>query len=196
MRRVTLLCTLFVLLALPLTALAQRTTGDIRGVVTDESGAVLPGVTVTLRGPGVPGAPTTVTNESGIYRFPNLPPGAYQISAELQGFATKTQTGIPVALGATVDVDVQAPTMIPSVALSIRCFRSHRQSCLGRSQRAAQCCLEPRSWSQQSMRRSLIGLEQQIKILFWSISLGRIPPLCCTSTCLESTVVLHVPHMP
>ena len=107
MRRLTLLCTLFVLLALPLTALAQRTTGDIRGVVTDESGAVLPGVTVTLRGPGVPGAPTTVTNESGIYRFPNLPPGTYQVSAELQGFATKTQTGIPVGLGATIDVDVR-----------------------------------------------------------------------------------------
>ena len=107
MRRLTLLCKLFVLLALPLTALAQRTTGDIRGVVTDESGAVLPGVTVTLRGPGVPGAPTTVTNESGIYRFPNLPPGTYQVSAELQGFATKTQTGIPVGLGATIDVDVR-----------------------------------------------------------------------------------------
>ena len=61
MRRVTLLCTLFVLLALPLTALAQRTTGDLRGVVTDESGAVLPGVTVTIRGEAVPGAPTTVT---------------------------------------------------------------------------------------------------------------------------------------
>ena len=46
------------------------------------------------------------------------------------------------------------------------------------------------------MRRSLIGLEQQMRILFWSISLGRIPPLCCMSTCPDSTVVLHVPHMP
>ncbi|HTM33578.1 MAG TPA: TonB-dependent receptor [Vicinamibacterales bacterium] len=119
MRRVTLLCTLFVLLALPLTALAQRTTGDIRGVVTDESGAVLPGVTVTLRGPGVPGAPTTVTNESGIYRFPNLPPGMYQISAELQGFATKTQTNIQVALGATADVDVKMNVSTQSETITV-----------------------------------------------------------------------------
>jgi hypothetical protein len=98
---------LVAVLALPLTALAQRTTGDIRGVVTDDSGAVLPGVTVTLRGPGVPGAPTTVSNESGVYRFPNLPPGTYSVSAELQGFATKTQTDIVVSLGATVSADVQ-----------------------------------------------------------------------------------------
>ncbi|MEZ5289123.1 MAG: hypothetical protein R2712_30835 [Vicinamibacterales bacterium] len=44
------------LLAVPLAASAQRTTGDIRGVITDESGAVLPGVTVTLRGAAIPGA--------------------------------------------------------------------------------------------------------------------------------------------
>jgi Carboxypeptidase regulatory-like domain len=95
------------LLAAPLNVLAQRTTGDIRGVVTDESGAVLPGVTVTLRGPAVQGAPTAVTNESGVYRFPNLAPGVYEITTELAGFATKTQTGIPVALGATQEVPVQ-----------------------------------------------------------------------------------------
>ena len=68
---------------------------------------MLPGVTVTLRGPAVPGAPTTVSNESGVYRFPNLAPGIYEISVELAGFATKTQTGIPVALGATQEVPVQ-----------------------------------------------------------------------------------------
>lgn len=95
------------LLAMPLSGWAQRTTGDIRGVVTDESGAVLPGVTVTLKGPGVAGAPTTVSNEEGVYRFPNLPPGVYEISAELSGFATKQQTGIRVALGATAEVPVQ-----------------------------------------------------------------------------------------
>ena len=68
---------------------------------------MLPGVTVTLRGPAVQGTPTTVSNESGVYRFPNLAPGIYEISVELPGFATKTQTGIPVALGATQEVPVQ-----------------------------------------------------------------------------------------
>jgi len=95
------------LVAAPLSGWAQQTTGNLRGTVTDESGAVLPGVTVTLRGRGVPGAPTTVTNEQGIFRFPNLPPGSYDITVELAGFATLTQTGIPVALGGTADVPVQ-----------------------------------------------------------------------------------------
>ena len=59
--------------------LAQRTTGAIFGTVTDESGAILPGVTVTLKGAGVPGTPTAVTSGTGIYRFPNLPPGNYTL---------------------------------------------------------------------------------------------------------------------
>lgn len=96
-----------VLLTAPLNVFAQRTTGDIRGVVTDESGAVLPGVTVTLRGPAVQGAPSAVTNESGVYRFPNLAPGVYEVTAELPGFSTKVQTGVQVALGATQELPVQ-----------------------------------------------------------------------------------------
>ena len=68
---------------------------------------MLPGVTVTLKGPATAGTPTTTTNEAGIYRFPNLAPGAYQITAELTGFTTSTQTGIQVALGGTTEVGVQ-----------------------------------------------------------------------------------------
>ncbi|MEP7116715.1 MAG: TonB-dependent receptor [Acidobacteriota bacterium] len=100
---------LFALAALiaPLTAEAQITTGVLRGVISDESGAVLPGVTVTLRGRAVPGAPTTVTNESGVYRFVNLPPGSYDVTAELAGFSTSTQTGIQVSLGGTAEITVQ-----------------------------------------------------------------------------------------
>ena len=89
MRRcLVFLCTIVALGAIPWTTSAQQTTGSIRGVITDESGAVLPGVTVTLKGRAVPGAPTTVSNETGVYRFPNLPPGTYDISAELAGFST------------------------------------------------------------------------------------------------------------
>jgi hypothetical protein len=119
MRRVTLLCTMFVLFALPLTALAQTTTGDIRGTVTDESGAVLPGVTVTIRGRAVPGAPTTVTNESGVFRFPTLPPGSYDVTVELQGFATQTQTGVPVALGGSAEVNVQMKVSTQSETITV-----------------------------------------------------------------------------
>jgi len=66
-------------------AWAQRTTGEIIGKVTDDSGAILPGVTVTLRGAGVAGAPTAVTSENGVYRFPVLPPGTYDVEYTLAG---------------------------------------------------------------------------------------------------------------
>jgi hypothetical protein len=104
--RLLWLCTAIALLAAPSPGWAQRTTGDIRGVITDESGAVLPGVTVTLRGPAVQGTPTTVSNESGVYRFVNLAPGIYEIEVELAGFGNKKQTGIQVSLGATQEVPV------------------------------------------------------------------------------------------
>jgi hypothetical protein len=96
------------LLALAIAApvAAQRTTGEIIGRIVDESGSVLPGVTVTLRGAGVPGAPTSVTNETGSYRFPLLPPGTYSVEYTLTGFTTLKREQIPVAVGQTVELDV------------------------------------------------------------------------------------------
>jgi Carboxypeptidase regulatory-like domain len=101
-----LLCfSLLVFVSAPI--LAQRTTGEIIGKVTDESGAFLPGVTVTLRGAGVAGAPTAVTSEAGVYRFLVLPPGTYDVEFTLTGFATLKRDGIPVAVGSTVELDVK-----------------------------------------------------------------------------------------
>ena len=102
-------------------------------MITDQSGAVLPGVTVTVRGRGVPGAPTTVTNESGIYRFPSLPPGTYDITAELAGFTTSTQTGIPVSLGATTDINVQLKVSTQSETITV--VAESRQSSIPPAQR-------------------------------------------------------------
>jgi outer membrane receptor protein involved in Fe transport len=98
---------LVLLLASATSALAQRTTGTIVGTVSDESGAILPGVTVTLSGPGVAGTPTTVTTETGAYRFPQLPPGDYKLSFTLQGFATINREQVVVPLGGTVEINAQ-----------------------------------------------------------------------------------------
>jgi hypothetical protein len=98
---------LSILVVVTVPAAAQRTTGEIIGKIVDESGAVLPGVTVTLRGAGVAGAPTAVTSESGVYRFPVLPPGTYDLEFTLQGFATLKREGIPVAVGSTVELDIR-----------------------------------------------------------------------------------------
>ena len=99
------LCVVLVGLCAP--AYAQRTTGTIIGAVTDESGGVLPGVTVTLTGAGVAGNPTAVTSETGAYRFPSLPPGEYNVSFALQGFATVSRERVVVPLGETVEIPVQ-----------------------------------------------------------------------------------------
>ena len=74
--------------ALPASAQVSATTGSINGKVTDESGAVLPGVTVTVASPSMQGIRTAVTDDSGDYRFPAVPPGDYRITYELVGFGT------------------------------------------------------------------------------------------------------------
>ncbi len=84
---------------------AQRVTGQIAGTVRDDSGAVLPGVTVSLTGEKVAGTRTTVTNASGFYRVLNLPPGAYDLLFDLEGFQSQSREGVIVALGKTTTVD-------------------------------------------------------------------------------------------
>jgi carboxypeptidase family protein/TonB-dependent receptor-like protein len=85
---------------------AQRTTGDVQGVVKDASGAVLPGVTVNVTGPNIPRAQTTTTSENGSYRITNLPPGTYTLSFELSGFKTIALQGLRVSVGGTLEQNV------------------------------------------------------------------------------------------
>ncbi len=82
-------------------------TGTIQGRVTDAQGAVLPGVTVTATSPSALGAQTTVTTETGNYRFPAIPPGTYSVTYELTGFNIVKREGIQIALGFTANVNVE-----------------------------------------------------------------------------------------
>ncbi len=103
-RRLALSCALVAaFIASP--ALAQTTTGTILGVVTDDSGGVLPGVTVTIRGSAIVGAQTTVTNERGLFRIAALPPGSYDLSFALGGFATLNRRGVRVSVGGSTEED-------------------------------------------------------------------------------------------
>jgi Carboxypeptidase regulatory-like domain len=103
-RRLLLLSLLVTFCTSPLAA--QTTTGSLRGTVTDESGAILPGVTVELSGQSqIGGAQTAVTDQSGQYRFQNLAPGAYSLKVGLQGFKGILRDGIIVQVGRTFDVD-------------------------------------------------------------------------------------------
>jgi len=92
------------LVLVPLAASAQRvTTGTVNGKIVDSSGAVLPGVTVTLTSPDALGQFSAVTDANGFFRVTNLPPGNYDIKAELSGFQTIIRQET-VRLNAVVDV--------------------------------------------------------------------------------------------
>jgi hypothetical protein len=92
-----------VLLLFPalLFAQSQATTGVIEGTVTDESGAVLPGVTVTLHNTATNYQQTVVTDSAGRFRAVLLPLGPYEVIASLEGFAKSIEKGVDLALGQT-----------------------------------------------------------------------------------------------
>src|SRR5688500_13338556 len=102
---------LIVALSFSVTAFAQgggaSSTGTIQGRVADAQGAVLPGVTVTATSPALIQPQTTVTSETGNYRFPAVPPGEYEVSFELAGFNTLKRSGIQISLGFTANVNVE-----------------------------------------------------------------------------------------
>src|SRR5438094_456135 len=89
-------------LCLPLPVAAQQGVGAIGGIVTDDSGGVLPGVTVTLSNPGIIGGnQDTVSNDRGAYQFIRLVPGTYSVAAELSGFTRAVQQDVVVNANAT-----------------------------------------------------------------------------------------------
>src|SRR6476659_1938846 len=65
-----------------------QTQGGITGTVTDSSGAAVPGASVTVTNTATRGTRETTTNADGVYTFPSLPPGTYELKIELQGFKT------------------------------------------------------------------------------------------------------------
>ena len=69
-------------------ASAQELRGRVVGTVVDNSGAVLPGVTVTASGPTLIQPQTATSGPDGTYRFPALPSGTYTITYEMSGFQT------------------------------------------------------------------------------------------------------------
>ena len=88
-------------------ATAQDFRGRINGVVTDNTGAVLPGVTVTATSPALIQPQTHVTGADGTYRMIALPPGVYTITFELTGFQTIRRENIRVVINQTLPVDAQ-----------------------------------------------------------------------------------------
>src|SRR5262245_25616192 len=80
-------------------------TSQISGRVTDATGAVLPGVEVTVTQNQTGLVRTVVTNEAGLYSLPSLPIGPYRLEAALPGFRAFVQTGIVLQVNANIVVD-------------------------------------------------------------------------------------------
>jgi hypothetical protein len=111
---------LITLLAAVGSATAQDAAGIV-GQVTDESGAVLPGVTVTTKSPSlqVPSV-TTVTDGRGEYRLTPLPIGTFEIAYELTGFQTIRREGLRLTSGfvAKIDVSMKVGSLEESISVS------------------------------------------------------------------------------
>jgi len=93
------------LLLLPSILLAQ--TGSIAGVVTDSSGAVVPGAQVTATNVGTSAARSIQSSDSGAYSIANLPVGSYTVSFEKAGFKPMKFDGVTVSVAQTVPVNAQ-----------------------------------------------------------------------------------------
>ena len=84
-----------------------QATGSIAGVVTDETGAVIPGVTVTITNAATNQSRTTVTGTDGYYSVLLLQPGKFEVKATLAGFKTVTRDDITVTVESTSRVDLK-----------------------------------------------------------------------------------------
>ena len=84
-----------------------QATAQLNGRVTDESGLVLPGATVTATQTDTGFTRTVVSDESGAWTMPNLPLGPYKLEVMLQGFRTYVQTGIVLQVNSNPVINAQ-----------------------------------------------------------------------------------------
>src|SRR5881628_2678824 len=94
---------IFVLSVLP--AVAQTQAG-ISGVIHDPTGAVIPGVMVTVTNPATNFTRSAISNEAGVYNFPALQPGKYNIKVEMTGFRTLSQNDVELQVQQSARLDL------------------------------------------------------------------------------------------
>jgi hypothetical protein len=108
--RVRVLLTVLFIVTTPIGLLAQRlTAADIQGTTLDQSGAVLPGVSVTATNTATNQSRTAVTDKGGRYYIGALQPGVYTISAELSGFAPQKRKDVRLVIGQLADLNFTMP---------------------------------------------------------------------------------------
>src|SRR5204863_9591808 len=96
MKRIPFAAALLVVLLAGSNLFGQTVNSQVGGVVQDPSKALVPGVTITLSNNATSVASTQISNESGVYSFPSVPPGTYKMTAQLPGFKTAVVNELPV----------------------------------------------------------------------------------------------------
>ncbi|HZM94948.1 MAG TPA: carboxypeptidase-like regulatory domain-containing protein [Vicinamibacterales bacterium] len=125
---------------------AQFDSAQISGVVQDTTGAVLPGVDIVLVNVGTRIERQAVTNEAGLYTFPNVPVGEYRITAMLSGFKPITKSNVQVNAGLNIRVDVSLEVGALSETISVEAATTLVDtSVIGRTLRAEQIAETPLS---------------------------------------------------
>ncbi|MGH9764218.1 MAG: carboxypeptidase-like regulatory domain-containing protein, partial [Blastocatellia bacterium] len=97
-------CLAAVLMAFPLLAMGQQTTGNVRGVIKDDSGALVAGANVTILDKKTNNKLTTQSGASGDFEFKNLPVASYQVSISATGFKALNLNDVVVNLNQTTDL--------------------------------------------------------------------------------------------
>lgn len=108
----------FCVLGLAAAALAQKTTGDITGTITDSSGAMLPGAIVNAVCTATNLKRSTTTDSQGRFTLPELPVCVYQVSAEIQGFKTTTRE-VQVAVNTVAKADFRLEVGAQSESITV-----------------------------------------------------------------------------
>lgn len=137
---VLVVCLALSVFAFPPLAVAQSQAagGAIEGTVTDQSGGVLPGVTVSIRNTATGVTRETTTDASGLYRAPLLPIGPYEVTSALAGFSTTKRPNLTLSIGQTLTVDIsmnvsgaQEEVTVTAEAPIIEPARTHQATTVG-----------------------------------------------------------------
>src|SRR5207253_5609378 len=103
-QRICVVLSMFFVLALGICwggeARAQVTGATLSGIVRDASGAVIPGVTISIKNKGTGALRTVIADEAGLYSAPNLQAGGYEVTASQPGFSTVVESNITLTVGA------------------------------------------------------------------------------------------------
>src|SRR5437867_9727946 len=110
-----------VLVALPTCLVfAQTSTATILGVVKDTTGALIPGVSITVKHTDTGQTRTAISSDSGSYNVPLLPVGAYEISTMMPGFKQQVRTGVNLVIGqqAVIDLTLEVGAAAEQITVS------------------------------------------------------------------------------